>query len=137
MLMTLRKWYIIALILAGIMILILGVSSDVYPGLCIFIFLFIVGYAPVAGLIHIFNRGNRSAFLPVRLAFSDAEIAVESEGSTGTLGWDTYRDWKKIGQFYILVLSGQMSHFIPGSGLSEQEREKFEALLRSKIKDHR
>lgn len=137
MLMTLRKWYVIGLILAGVMILILGLASNVYPLLCIFIFLFIVGYAPVAGLMQVFDRKNRSLFLPVRLTFTDAEIAVDSGESTGAVSWTIYHDWTKMGGFYILMLSSQSSHFIPAAGLSEQETERFEALLRAKINDRR
>lgn len=137
MLMTLRKWYVIGLILAGALILVIGLATDVYPLLCIFIFLFIIGYAPVGGLLQVFDRQNRSLFLPVRLTFTDTEIAVDSGESAGTVSWDIYHDWKKLGGFYILTLSGQMSHFIPAAGLSAQETERFEALLRANIKDRR
>ncbi len=135
--LTLRKWYVVGLILAAAVLLVIGSVLDVYPVLFIFIFVFIVAYAPMAGLKLIFDKRNQSVFLPVRLTFTEAEIAVASELSRGTLSWDAYRDWKKIGRFYVLVVSGRTSHLVPAAGLSERETERLETLFRTKIKDHR
>ncbi len=135
--MTLRKGYIIALIIAAAALLVVGTVKDVYPVLFIFIFLFIIAYVPMAALKLIFDKRNQSVFLPVRLTFTDAEIAVDSALSRGTLGWDTYSNWRKNGRFYVLIVSSQTAHFIPAADLSKQETERFEALLRAKIKDRR
>jgi hypothetical protein len=137
MLLTLRKWYLIALILAAAALLITGIVLDAYPILFLFIFLFIIAYPALAGLKLIFDKRNKNVFLPARLAFTDEAIAVDSAASKGTVSWDAYHDWKKIGRFYILMVSSQTAHFIPGTGLSQQETERFETLLRTKIKDHR
>ena len=135
--MTLRKGYVIALIIAAAALLIVGTATDVYPVLFIFIFLFIIAYAPMAALKLIFDKRNQAVLLPVRLTFTDAEIEVDSELSKGTVSWDAYHGWKKIGRYYVLMASGRTVHFIPAAGLSEPEGERLEALLRAKIPGHR
>ena len=137
MLLTLRKWYLIVLVLAAAALLVTGIVLDAYPVLFLFIFLFIVAYPALAGLKLVFDKRNQNVFLPARLMFTDEEITVDSALSKGTVSWDLYHDWKKIGRFYILMASGRTAHFIPGTGLSQQETERFERLLRTKIKDHR
>ena len=136
MMMTLRRPYVLVLMVISTAMLVVGVVGDLYPAVFIFLFVLIFAYAPLTGLKVIYDRRSRSIYQPVRLTFREEGIEVASGQSTGMLDWDAYYDWRKLGRFYALVTLRQGAHVIPARDLSAADEERLVTLLRTKIKDH-
>jgi hypothetical protein len=136
MLMTLRRPYVLVLMVLSIAMLGYGLATDLYPALFIVIFIFIFAYAPFAGLRVVYDRRNRNMFRPVRLTFREAEIEIDSELSRGTVSWGAYYDWRKIGRYYVLMMTSRQALLIPVAGLATEDEARLVDLLHENIKDH-
>lgn len=81
-----------------------------------------------------FRQKNRNYFIPKKYTFSNKGVLTVSANGEHHLKWDTFIDWKRIGEFYIIYVTKHTFIVIPQSAIPAGELPDFQHLLLKQIK---
>lgn len=128
------KWYVQVVILAAVIFAVFTASTGntILPW-AVLVLLFLVFYSPFYALYTVKSKKNRRMFLPVTYTFSSHEITGKMALGKDTVKWEIFRNWRRIGGCYALIISANSLIAIPEVDIPYEDEERFIALLREKI----
>ncbi len=131
------KWYVLTAIFLAATYAVYAASTgnNILPW-AVLVFLFLLFYSPFYALFTVRNKKNRKIFLPITYSFDNEGVTAEMPLGKESVKWGLFRDWKKIGGCYALIISANSLVAIPEVDIPIRDRERFDALLRQKIREH-
>lgn len=131
------KWYVqAAILLAAAFAVFTAITGNNILPWAVLVFLFLLFYSPLYALYSVRSKKNRKIFLPITYSFDSEGVTAEMALGKETVKWELFKDWKRIGGCYTLIISANSLVAIPEVDIPVQDQERFVTLLREKIKDH-
>jgi hypothetical protein len=130
------KWYVrVSILLAVAFVIFTSSTGNSILPWAVFVFLFLLFYSPFYALYTVRSRKNRKIFLPITYTFTNDEVTAEMPLGKDAVKWEIFNEWKRIGGFYVLIVTANSMVAIPEVDIPVQDKEKFITLLREKITD--
>ncbi len=131
------KWYVqAAILLAAAYAAYTAITGNNILPWAVLVFLFLLFYSPLYALYTVRSKKNRKIFLPITYSFDSNGVTAEMALGKETVKWELFKDWRKIGGCYVLLISANSLVAIPETDVPVQDQDKLVTLLREKIKDH-